>query len=127
MSSAAGEAYVARNDSKKRLRVFISHASANLEVARRVETTLEVAGFDPCLDHSDIRVGSLLGKELKDAIKSSRVVVLLWGTSCFSKEKWRQHSFSWKKRSSVPPRTEWTTRPQTRSGIDPELEDLERA
>jgi hypothetical protein len=57
---------------KKRLRVFISHASANLEVARLAGTTLEAAGFDPWLDHSDIRVGSLLGKVIPSHVSLPR-------------------------------------------------------
>jgi len=34
-------------DSKKRPPVFISHASANLAVARQIEAALEAAGFEP--------------------------------------------------------------------------------
>jgi tetratricopeptide (TPR) repeat protein len=66
------------NESKKRPRVFISHSSANLDVAQQVETALTAAGFNCWLDHSNIRVGVLLGKELRQAIAGSRAVVLLW-------------------------------------------------
>src|SRR5215475_1599289 len=64
--------------SKKRPRVFISYASVNRNVAQEVEAALDVAYYDPWLDRSDIRVGALLGKELKQAIKASRAMVLIW-------------------------------------------------
>jgi tetratricopeptide (TPR) repeat protein len=67
-----------KNSTKKSPRVFISHASVNLKLAKQVEKALDVAGFDPWLDHSDIRVGVLLGKELQQAIKASQAVVLIW-------------------------------------------------
>jgi hypothetical protein len=39
--------------------VFISHSSANLADAKEIDAALDAAGFDPWLDHSDIRVGVL--------------------------------------------------------------------
>lgn len=65
-------------DSRKRPPVFISHASANLSVARQIEAALDAAGFDPWLDDSDIRVGALLGKTLQQAIRKSQAMVLVW-------------------------------------------------
>jgi TIR domain len=41
---------------RKPLRVFISHASANLAAAGQIEACLHAAGLDPWLDQSDIRV-----------------------------------------------------------------------
>jgi hypothetical protein len=67
-----------KRTAKARTRVFISHASANLKTAQRVEAELAQAGFEPWLDDSDIRVGGLLEKELQKAIGASRAVVLLW-------------------------------------------------
>jgi hypothetical protein len=69
---------VSRDNPKKRSRIFVSHASANLNVAQEVEGALEAAGFNPWLDDSDIRVGVLLGKELRQAIAASQAVVLIW-------------------------------------------------
>ena len=67
-----------KSNPKKLPRVFISHSSVNLDVAEQVEAVLKEAGFDPWLDHSDIRVGALLGKQLQQRIKESRAVVLIW-------------------------------------------------
>ena len=67
-----------RKAKKKSSSVFISHSSVNLEDARQVETALTAGGFEVWLDDSDIRVGVLLGKELLEAIESSRAVVLIW-------------------------------------------------
>src|SRR5262249_52568512 len=58
--------------------VFISHSSVNLEEAKQVQAALKTGGFDAWLDDSDIRVGVLLGKELQQAIESSRAVGLIW-------------------------------------------------
>jgi hypothetical protein len=58
-------------------RVFISH-SRNGRLARRIKALLEREGLDVWLDYSDIRVGALLGKELRRAIKGSRALLLLW-------------------------------------------------
>ncbi len=63
---------------KTQLKVFISHSSVNLKAAQQVEEALAAAGFDPWLDHSDIHLGVLLGKELQKAIKASKAVVLMW-------------------------------------------------
>jgi hypothetical protein len=67
--------------------VFISHSSENLEDAKRIEVTLNAGGFNAWLDHSDIRVGVLLGQELQQAIKSSRAVVLIWSKAA-AKSPW---------------------------------------
>lgn len=67
--------------------VFISHSSVNLEDAMQVEAALKLGGFDAWLDDSDIRVGVLLGKELQQAIKGSRAVVLIWSEAA-QKSPW---------------------------------------
>jgi tetratricopeptide (TPR) repeat protein len=58
--------------------VFISHSSANQNMAKRVEKALADHGIQSWLDSSDIRVGTLLRAELQDAIAGARVMVLLW-------------------------------------------------
>lgn len=58
--------------------VFISHSSADSELAARVEKTLEGDGLEAWLDRSEIRLGSLLRDELQTQLKRSRAVVLLW-------------------------------------------------
>jgi len=72
---------------RKRPRVFISYSSVNRNVAQQVEAALDAAGFDPWLDRSDIRVGALLGKELQQAIKASRALVLIWSKAA-SVSRW---------------------------------------
>ncbi len=72
---------------KKRPRVFISHASDNLDVAQKVEAALDAAGFDPWLDRSDIRVGVLLGEELQQAVEACQAVVLIWSQAA-SASRW---------------------------------------
>jgi hypothetical protein len=78
---------MAENDPEKRSPVFISHASADLDVSRQVEAALLAAGFDPWLDYSDIRVGALLGKQLRLAIEESVAVVLMWSKTA-SASRW---------------------------------------
>jgi len=57
---------------------FISHSSANQNMAKAVEKALADHGIQSWLDSSDIRVGTLLRAELQDAIAGARVLVLLW-------------------------------------------------
>jgi hypothetical protein len=67
-----------KTNNRKRPSAFISHAGVDLKTAQLVEKTLAVAGIDSWLDHSDIRIGALLRKELREAIEASRAMVLLW-------------------------------------------------
>jgi hypothetical protein len=67
-----------KSKAEKRRRVFLSHASANLDAAHQVAAALDAAGLGSWLDHSDIRVGALLDKQLQQAIKASHAVVLIW-------------------------------------------------
>ena len=69
---------MSRKANKKGPGVFISHSSANLQDAKQIEAALIAGGFDGWLDDSDIRVGVLLGKELLEALKASRAMVLIW-------------------------------------------------
>ena len=60
------------------MNAFISHASKDVALAARLEELLEEDGLKVWLDHSEIRLGVLLRKELQTAIKNSRVFILLW-------------------------------------------------
>lgn len=64
--------------SKPQRDAFISHASADLEAATKIETALEAEQLDVWLDHSEIQVGVLLAGELQEAIAACRVLILLW-------------------------------------------------
>jgi hypothetical protein len=55
---------------------FLSHSSANRDVAARVEAALGAERV--WFDRSDIRIGALLGRELLGRIRESRTLVLLW-------------------------------------------------
>jgi TIR domain len=57
---------------------FISHASADLEIASEIGRTLEREELDAWLDDSEIRLGVLLAEELQAAISACRVLILLW-------------------------------------------------
>jgi hypothetical protein len=63
---------------------FISHSSANRSVAAELEKALEAAGLQVWLDDSEITLGALLGKELQDSIRASRVLILLWSRNAAS-------------------------------------------
>jgi len=71
---------------------FIGHSSANRSVASKLEKALEAAGIRVWLHDSDIRLGALLGKELQDSIRASRVLLLLWSrhaaSSRWVKSEW---------------------------------------
>jgi tetratricopeptide (TPR) repeat protein len=67
--------------------VFISHSSADLAIARKIQAKLEAGGFGVWLDSSDIHLGALLRSELHGALEKSRAVVLLWSKPA-SKSRW---------------------------------------
>jgi hypothetical protein len=58
--------------------VFVSHSSANKRRAGKLVDALEAAGLAVWLDADDIRFGALLGRQLQEAIRRSRALVLLW-------------------------------------------------
>ncbi len=58
--------------------MFVSHSSANKRRVGRLVDALEAAGLSVWLDADDIRFGVLLGRQLQEAIRRSRAVVLLW-------------------------------------------------
>ncbi|HET9266952.1 MAG TPA: toll/interleukin-1 receptor domain-containing protein [Vicinamibacterales bacterium] len=67
--------------------VFISHSSATAAAAARIEQAFLAAGFDAWLDNSDLGLGVQLRPELNEAIKSSRVMVLVWSAPA-SRSRW---------------------------------------
>jgi hypothetical protein len=67
--------------------VFISHSSATAAEAARVEQVFRAAGFDAWLDNSDLGLGVQLRPELHDAIRASRVVILVWSEPA-SRSRW---------------------------------------
>ncbi len=66
---------------------FISHSSKDAKLAVRIEQRLQQNGLKVWLDHSEIRLGILLRKELQTAIKNSRVLILLWSKAA-AKSRW---------------------------------------
>ena len=58
--------------------VFVSHSSANRQRSGKLSAALEAAGLTVWLDADDVRFGVLLGRQLQEAIRRSRAVVLLW-------------------------------------------------
>lgn len=66
----------ARRPAARSYDAFISHSSRDRRTAARVEATL--GARRAWLDRSDIRLGSLLGRELLAHIRKSRTLVLVW-------------------------------------------------
>lgn len=66
---------------------FISHSSADRTTAERIEQVLGAKRV--WFDRSDIRLGSLLGRELLSQIRKSRTLVLLWSKRA-SRSPWVQ-------------------------------------
>jgi tetratricopeptide (TPR) repeat protein len=69
------------------LDAFISHTSKDVKLAVQIEELLEKEGLKVWLDRSEIRLGTLLRKELQTAIKNSRVLILLWSKAA-AKSLW---------------------------------------
>ena len=66
---------------------FVSHASQDAKFAARVHRSLKTSGLNPWIDGSDLAFGALLRDELQDAIRGSRVLVLLWSKAA-SQSRW---------------------------------------
>ena len=66
---------------------FISHASKDTPMAVQIEEALEDDGLQVWLDHSEIRLGALLRRELQTAIKNSHILILLWSKAA-AKSRW---------------------------------------
>jgi tetratricopeptide (TPR) repeat protein len=66
---------------------FISHASKDATLVAQIEELLEADGLKIWLDRSEIRLGVLLRKELQNAIKDSRILILLWSKAA-ARSRW---------------------------------------
>ena len=67
-------------------RIFISHASEDKRVARRVAAILRRQGWDTWLDESDIRGGASWAASIQQALRSCSVMVLLVTANSVAKE-----------------------------------------
>lgn len=66
---------------------FMSHASKDATLVAQIEELLEEDGLKVWLDRSEIRLGVLLRKELQNAIKNSRMLILLWSKAA-ARSRW---------------------------------------
>src|SRR5882724_1930638 len=69
------------------MKAFISHSSKDVKLALRVERALTKDGLSAWLDRSEIQYGELLRKQLQDAIRGSKAVVLLWSKAA-ARSRW---------------------------------------
>jgi TIR domain len=69
------------------LDAFISYSSSDRALATRLDRALSAAGISVWHDVSDIRLGVLLGDELRTAILDCRTFVLLWSEHA-EKSRW---------------------------------------
>lgn len=67
--------------------VFISHASAEIAVAKRMTRALEKDGLAVWLDDSDIRAGVLLRDQLAASIGDAKAFVILWSKAA-ARSRW---------------------------------------
>jgi len=66
---------------------FISHASQQSTIAKRLVRALEADSQSAWIDARNVGVGKLLRPELHDAISTSRLFVLLWSKAA-SRSRW---------------------------------------
>jgi hypothetical protein len=84
------EAEGARMEPKPRLRVFICHSSADKEVVRGLYNRLKGDGFTPWLDEENILPGREWDSEIRQAVRTSDVVVVCLSESSITKEGYVQ-------------------------------------
>ncbi len=78
---------MARRVARPKRDAFISHASADLAIAREIEAALQSAGLDAWLDDSEIQIGVLLAGELQGSIADCRTLILLWSAKA-ARSRW---------------------------------------
>ncbi len=78
---------MARRVARRKRDAFISHASADLAIAREIEAALQSAGLEAWLDDSEIQLGVLLAGELQGSIADCRTLILLWSAKA-ARSRW---------------------------------------
>jgi len=68
-------------------KAFISHASADKQIARRLALELSRAGVDVWLDEWEIKVGESISRKIDDALDKCRYVILLLSPTAV-KSRW---------------------------------------
>jgi len=58
--------------------IFISYASVDRPVARRLADALEARGWSVWWDHSNLHGGQHFDRMIEDAIATARVAVVVW-------------------------------------------------
>jgi len=84
---AAGKELTARAGSRPGLDAFISHASVDSLITKRLVRALEADALTTWTDYSAMRFGKLLVPEIHKAIRDARLFVLLWSKSA-RKSRW---------------------------------------
>ncbi len=59
-------------------KIFLSHASEDKPLVRRIETALEAAGFEVWVDHTDLHAGESFPKRIGEALAWCDVLLLVW-------------------------------------------------
>jgi hypothetical protein len=74
-------------------KVFLSHTSADKQVARRLSLELAKAGVDVWLDEWAIKVGESISRKIDDALQECRYLILLLSPNAVSsnwvEKEWR--------------------------------------
>lgn len=66
---------------------FISHASANADIAETLVKALEADKLKAWIDSADVKFGALLRNQLQASISGCRVLALLWSEQAF-RSRW---------------------------------------
>jgi hypothetical protein len=72
------------------MKVFISYACEDSEIARKLSRWLEGAGFDVWLDESNILPGDNWAEKVSQALKESQAMVVLISPAAMD-SKWVRH------------------------------------
>jgi hypothetical protein len=84
------EPEVVRMETKSGLRVFICHSSGDKQVVRTLYNRLKSDGFTPWLDQENILPGQEWDSEIRQAVRTSDVVVVCLSESSITKEGYVQ-------------------------------------
>ncbi len=75
------------------LKLLISHAWEDKDIARRLENLLTRAGVEVWVDHSKVRGGDIIASKVSEALEWCNTVLLLWSDHA-KESKWVEREWS---------------------------------
>ena len=76
---------VNKNETERKLKVFLCHASDDKPAVRQLYQKLKKAGFDPWLDEEKLLPGQDWNQEIRKAVKASDIIIVFFSQKSINK------------------------------------------